>query len=232
MKCTIELQGKTYQSADFTERQLTGFLAAVIGSTGLAIGEIFDQSFADAGISNKALKTYNSAESADRDLAYWFGKLIPFCDASSDSINTVELITVATVLMQNLYTDSSQHGDTGAIVAPEFQRPINWAQTIRETEIICQDRDLKYPPRSTLSPNEIHAIGHASREMNHSYTLVECWYQWWKAIESIEEEPLSVTESIDLIIQESENPFNAPDSDRYYTLIHAYLQTQEEPIAA
>lgn len=218
MKCAIEIQGKRYESADFTERQCTGFLAAVIGSNGMAVGEIFDQAFTDAGISNKALKTYNSAESADRDLAYWFGKLVPSCDIPIDSINTIELITIATVLMQNLYADAPPQ----AKVAPP--RPTNLGKTIRETEIISQDSSLNYPPRSTLTDDEIHAIGYAARGMNHSHAIVECWYQWWKAIDSIDEESLDPKDALDLIIEQSGNPFTETDSIRYYTLIQAYLQ--------
>lgn len=221
MKCAIEIKGNRYDSVDFNERHVTGFLSG-LGSWGINLKEFFEGILAGESSTSALWKEHADSafreftmRQANENMAYILEIVFPSLKVGINDLDTTELCEVANQMMMAWAKD---------LQVKNQESPTN--------SIYGDGLDLKYPPRSTLSPSEVHAIGHASREMNHSYALVECWYQWWKAIESIEEEPLSVTESIDLIIQESENPFNAPDSDRYYTLIQAYLQTQDEPIAA
>lgn len=240
MQCNLTIRGKSYPSADFTERQVSGFLAATIGSTGMNIGSVFQNAFTDAGAAGEVLKQYDSAESAERDLAYWSKKLIPTLDVAIDSLDTTELIAIATALTEEL--TASPPSSTPPIVTQTppgpcgfeaLQARVEAKKDVSEKEGIAPD-DLNYPPdRLPLTEAEIRAIGYASREMSHPYTLVECWYQWWKAIDEIEGEPVHPQDAIELIFEESGNPFTEPDSIRYYTLTQAHLQlSAEEAIAA
>jgi hypothetical protein len=62
MKCTLELYGKSYESTEFTERQVTGFIAAACGMTGINIRDIFQSLINFNGLKGKGFREYDSTD--------------------------------------------------------------------------------------------------------------------------------------------------------------------------
>ena len=235
MKCTLELNGKSYKSEEFTDRHVFTMVAS-INAGGMNVRSLFEKMLGTVIVENSELFDKTGMDSifrefdmatADRNIEYILKTVFPTLPAKLNHLTTADLISIAGPMLLEI---AKTEGDIAVLAKPEGDNPTPPPPI---APAVDPSADLKYPPgRVPLSDDEIHAIGYVSREMNHAYPLVECWYQWWKAIEAVEGDPLQDNDTIDLIIEESGTTFNQPDSDRYHVLIQSYLQTQTSAIAA
>jgi hypothetical protein len=235
MKCKLDLNGKSYESGEFTDRHVFTMVASV-NAGGMNVRSLFEKMLGTAAVEKSELFDKTGMDSlfrefdmatADKNIEHILRTVFPTLTTRLNQLTTADLINITGPMLLELV--KSEVSIEALVPDSAGSRPASPTPIDQEEDL----SHLKYPPvRVALSDDEIHAIGHASRETNHAYPLVECWYQWWKAIEAVEGYPLQDGEAIDLIIQESGMAFGQPDSDRYHVLIQAYLQNQMAVVTA
>ena len=219
MKCTLELYGKSYESTEFTERQVTSFIAASCGATGINIRDLFQSLINFKGLEGKGFRDYNSIESAERDLSGLLKKVFPTLDRHIDSLDTEELILIVTPMLGALKVTPKSL----AVVPVEAIEP----EPI--TEVV--PFDWEYPTTGIdqiLSSEETAAIAYTSKETGTDESKINCWFQWWKAVNDGEKVTPAVAISV---LLDFTSQFTEVECDRYYVLTEAYLQNSV-PIAA
>ena len=231
MKCTLELYGKSYESTEFTERQVTGFIAASCGVTGINIRDLFQSLINFKGLEGKGFRDYDSIESAERDLSYLLAKVFPTLDRHIDSIDTAELIEIVTPMLNALNVGpkslaviptepiASQGEETSAalaLVRDHFNKQHPIADTVEAST------SWEYPPDDlwVLSEEEEMAIDYASQISTDETTKIHCWYQWWRSVN--EGDPVTPAVAIELI-RDFTKQFTELECERYYALIEAHL---------
>lgn len=208
MKCTLNLYGKTYESNEFTERQVSLFLAASAGATGINIKDLFEELMGAQQMPVKGLREYSSLESAEKDLALVLKRVFPTLERSIESIDTSELIAIV--------------------------KPMLFALAGVEDSI--DPEPLTYPPElKSLTEVERIAIDYAASELNAESELINCWYQWWVAVNASESDTdydLTPAQMLELIGELSEEPrFDYAFSSRCYALIMARLEADSTALA-
>ena len=220
MKCTLELYGKSYESTEFTERQVTSFIAASCGATGINIRDLFQSLINFKGLEGKGFRDYNSIESAERDLSGLLKKVFPTLDRHIDSLDTEELILIVTPMLGALKVTPKSL----AVV------PVEAIDVEPITEVV--PFDWEYPPTTDtdrlLSSKEAAAIAYTAKETGTDESKINCWYQWWKVVNDGEK----VTPAVAInVLLDFTSQFTEAECDRYYVLTEAYLQNSV-PIAA
>lgn len=224
MKCILELYGKTYQSTEFTERQVTAYIAAACGMTGINIRDLFQSLVNFNGLEGKGFRDYDSMEFAERDLAYILSKVFPTLDRHVDSIDTTELVTIVGPMLNALNVAPKAL----AVIPAE---PIAAIEPIVEVEPIA----WVYPPGENIlmSPQEEEAIDYASQVSSAEPAKIRCWYAWWKAVN--DGESVSTAVAIDVLMEFTKRQFTEQECGRYYALITAHIEKSlaiGTPIAA
>jgi hypothetical protein len=211
MRCILDLYGKQYQSEEFTERQVSAFIAAACGCTGMNILAILEDALTTEA---KVFREYDSIERAEKDLAYLLSKLFPTLERSVDSLDTTELITIITPMAEALN--------------PKGETPVIPLQTAPFGEAIA----LENPPvLKAINKAEQGAIAYAAKTMGHAVRYVDSWYQWWKTVYD-PTDGFTPAETIAVLHELGPKYLKLEDSDRYYSLITAYLESQQDAIAA
>ena len=231
MKCTLELYGNSYESTEFTERQVTGFIAASCGMTGINIRDLFQSLINFKGLEGKGFRDYDSIEAAERDLSYLLAKVFPTLDRHVDSIDTAELIEIVTPMLNALNV-----GPESLAVVP--------VESIEQSDDVCFPNvapldssddvapiEWECPPGETLllSPQEEEAIDYASHVCSAEPAKIRCWYSWWKAVN--DGESVSTAVAIDVLMEFTKQQFTEQECGRYYALITAHLEKELAPIA-
>ena len=220
MKCTLELYGKTYQSTEFTERQVTAFIAAACGATGINIRDLFQSLVNFKGLEGKGFRDYDSIESAERDLTHLLDKVFPTLDRHIDSIDTTELVTIVGPMLNALNVApkalAAIPAEPIAVIEPiEEAYPIAWV----------------YPPDELppLTPQEEEAIDYASQVSRSGLPEMRCWYAWWKSVNDGESVSTAVAIEVLMEFTEFTEQFTEQECGRYYALITAYLEKSLAP---
>ena len=223
MKCTLELYGKRYESTEFTERQVTAFIAASCGATGINIRDLFQSLVNFKGLEGKGFRDYDSIESAERDLARLITKVFPTLDRHIDSLDTAELIEIVTPMLKAL-------NNAPKSLAVVESAPIEQSDDVWEAKVTPLDDSAdvepivwEYPPGEILllSPQEEDAIGYASQVSSAEPAKVRCWYAWWQAVNDGE----SVTPAVAIeVLRQFTKQFTEEECGRYYALVTAHLQ--------
>ena len=209
MKCTLELYGKSYQSTEFTERQVTAFIAASCGATGINIRKLFQSLINFEGLEGQGFRDYDSIESAERDLSSLLKKVFPTLDRHIDSLDTSELILIVTPMLNAL--NVAPKSLAVVPVEPTAIEPIAW----------------EYPPGDPflLSPQEEEAIDYASQTVKVEPSKMRCWYQWWKAVNDPDSDGDAVTPAVAIeVLIDFTKQFTEAECGRYYALITAHLE--------
>ena len=217
MKCTLELYGKSYPSTEFTERQVTGFIAAACGMTGINIRDIFQSLINFNGLKGKGFREYDSTESAERDLSYILSKVFPTLDRHIDSIDTEELILIVTPMLNALNVTPKS-----LAVVPVEPTAVEPIEPVIEMWV--------YPPGETLllTAQEEEAIDYASQVSSAEPAKIRCWYAWWQTVN--DGESVSTAVAIEVLMDFTKQ-FTEQECGRYYALVMAHLE-KTEPIAA
>ena len=220
MKCTLELYGKSYESTEFTERQVTLYIAAACGMTGINIRDLFQSLINFKGLEGKGFRDYDSTESAERDLAYVLKKVFPTLDRHVDSIDTAELIAIVTPMLNALNV-----GPKSLAVVPVESIAI---APIVDVEV--EPIDWEYPQGKILllTPQEENALDYASEVSDAEPAKIRCWYAWWQAVNEGEE--VSTAVAIE-VLRDFTQQFTEEECGRYYALVTAHLE-KLAPIAA
>lgn len=232
MKCTLELYGKTYQSTEFTERQVSLFLAASAGATGINIKDLFEELMGAQQMPVRGLREYNSLESAEKDLALVLKRVFPTLERSIESIDTSELIAIVKPMLFALAgVEDAIEDDSAQIASPELI-----AETALESELISPwltPTDLNFPPVvANLTPQELDAIESAANAVSQPAETIECWYQWWRSIVDVGGEEIDDGDAFEILAEFSKGQFTIDDSTRIASALMPYLQPVPEPIAA
>ena len=235
MKCTLELYGKTYESTEFTERQVSLFLAASAGATGINIKDLFEDLMGAQDMPVRGLREYNSLESAEKDLALVLKRVFPTLERSIESIDTAELIAIVKPMLFALAGVEESIGQTEALIE-EDSLLTKIDESIKDTKF-WKNEPLRYPPEiKTLTNAERIAIDYAASQMNVDIALPTCWYQWWQAVNASESETdynLTPAQLIELISEFSEEPrFDYTFSSRCYALLMANLESSAIEVVA
>ena len=196
MKCTLELYGKSYESTEFTERQVTAFIAAACGATGINIRDLFQSLVNFNGLEGKGFRDYDSIESAERDLSHLLKKVFPTLDRHIDSIDTTELVTIVGPMLNALN------------VAPKALAAIPVEPiAVVETTVDVDPIDWVYPPGEIIlmTPEEDEAIGYTSQVSRAEPAKIRCWYAWWKAVN--DGESVSTAVAIDVLLEFTKKQF-------------------------
>ena len=237
MKCILELYGKTYQSTEFTERQVTAFIAAACGATGINIRKLFQSLVNFDGLEGQGFRDYDSIESAERDLSHLLKKVFPTLDRHIDSIDTTELVTIVGPMLNALNVAPKA---LAAIPAEPIEKP-NPLDNVWVTESVktvdvepIEPIEWVYPPGeiTLLTPQEKEAIDYASQVSGAEPAKIRCWYVWWKAVN--DGESVSTAVAID-VLRDFTKQFTEQECGRYYALVTAHLEKTapiETPIAA
>lgn len=226
MKCTIEFNGQKFDSANFTERHVTGFIAG-LGAWGINLKEFFEQIFSSEVSTANTWHTYAGSafrefdmEQADRNLSYLIRTVFPGMVIEINDLDTSDLLAIVTPMVTTWAAELRAAKTADAQTASNEQV---------SPGIYGDDLELDYPQESPeLATNELHAIGYAARTMNHSFALIHCWYQWFKMFQSLDGTEINIVDILDLIVEQSP-VFNKVDSDRYYAIIQAYLKESKSP---
>ena len=223
MKCTLELYGKTYESTEFTERQVTTFIAASCGATGINIRYLFQSLINFKGLEGKGFRDYDSIEAAERDLSHILKKVFPTLDRHVDSIDTAELIEIVTPMLNALNV-----GPKSLAVVPV--ESIEQSDDVWEAKVTPLDSsddvapiDWAYPTIEILplTPQEEDAIDYASQVSGSTPAKMKCWYAWWQAVNEGEE--VSTAVAIEVLMQFTQQ-FTEQECGRYYALVTAHLE--------
>ena len=222
MKCVLELYGKSYESTEFTERQVTGYIAAACGMTGINIRDLFQSLINFNGLKGKGFRDYPSTESAEIDMVFILAKVFPTLDRDIDSIDTEELILIVTPMLGAL--NKTPKSLAVVPVEPTAIVPVESAAAVEAI-------DWEYPPGDTLllSPQEEEAIDYASQVSLSSPAKIKCWFAWWQSVNEGEE--VSTAVAIDVLMEFTEQQFTEDECGRYYALVTAHLE-KTAPIAA
>lgn len=231
MKCILELYGKSYESTEFTERQVTGFIAASCGVTGINIRDLFQSLINFKGLEGKGFRDYDSIESAERDLAYLLAKVFPTLDRHIDSIDTAELIEIVTPMLNALNVGPKSLAVVP--VAPIAQLDNVWESKIApldDSAYVESSIEWEYPPCETLllSVQEEEALDYASQVSRAEPAKMRCWYAWWQTVNEGEE--VSTAVAIE-VLRSFTQQFTEEECGRYYALVTAHLE-KLAPIAA
>ena len=231
MKCTLDLYGKTYPSTEFTERQVTGYIAAACGMTGINIRDLFQSLINFKGLEGKGFRDYDSIESAERDMTFLLKKVFPTLDRHVDSLDTAELIEIVTPMLNALNVSPKSL----AVVPVATSDPIDnaWAtesvKTVDVEPIESVPEMWEYPTidRLPLSPQEEEAIDYASQVSGSEPAKIKCWFAWWQSVN--DGEPVSTAVAIE-VLMEFTHQFTEQECGRYYALVTAHLE-KAAPIA-
>ena len=222
MKCTLELYGKSYASTEFTERQVSLFLAASAGATGINIKDLFEELMGAQQMPVRGLREYNSLESAEKDLALILKRVFPTLERSVESIDTSELISIVKPMLFAL-AGVEESISTGSIDSSQSESDSPWLTPI----------DLEFPPvLVSLTPQELGAIESAANEISQSSEMVECWYQWWRSIYDVGGDVIEDGDAFEILADFSKGQFTIDDSVRISAALMPYLEPAPEPIAA
>lgn len=229
MKCTLELYGKTYQSTEFTERQVSLFLAASAGATGINIKDLFEDLMGAQQMPVRGLREYNSLESAEKDLAFVLKRVFPTLERSIESVDTSELISIVKPMLFALAgvdetIESVEIEDSSQIALPKPTKSASpWLTPM----------DLDFPPvLANLTPQELAAIESAANDVSQSTETIECWYQWWRSIVDVGGEAIDDGDAFEILAEFSKGQFTIDDSTSIASALMPYLQPAPEPIAA
>lgn len=216
MKCVLELYGKSYESTEFTERQVTSFIAASCGATGINIRDLFQSLINFKGLEGKGFRDYDSIKSAERDLSDLLKKVFPTLDRHIDSIDTEELILIVTPMLGAL--NATPKSLAVVPVEPTAVEPI---EPVIEMWV--------YPPGETLllTPQEEEAIDYASQVSSAEPAKIRCWFAWWQTVN--DGESVSTAVAIEVLMDFTKQ-FTEQECGRYYALVMAHLE-KTEPIA-
>ena len=230
MKCTLEIYGKSYESTEFTERQVTLYIAAACGMTGINIRDLFQSLINFKGLEGKGFRDYDSAESAERDLVYVLQKVFPTLDRHVDSIDTAELVAIVTPMLKALNV-----GPKSLAVAPvESIAPSDPLDNAWVTESVktvdVEPIEWEHPPVEVLllTSQEEEAIDYASQVSMTEPAKMRCWYAWWQTVNEGEE--VSPAVAIE-VLRSFTKQFTEEECGRYYALVTAHLE-KTAPIAA
>lgn len=113
MKCQLEFKGKTYQSADYTDRHLSIIVATTGELTGFNTKELFESVFKDfleaSQESNsgelfgiKMLRSYDSLSRAERDFTETLKYVFPSFPYTVHTLGTEDLINIAIAIAGGL----------------------------------------------------------------------------------------------------------------------------------
>lgn len=235
MKCTLELYGKTYESTEFTERQVSLFLAASAGATGINIKDLFEGLMGSQNMPVRGLREYNSLESAEKDLALVLKRVFPTLERSIESIDTSELISIVQPMLFALAGVEESIPTEPEMSPPseDIYRNVGEPESHPEQELLTAGAqiaiDWEYPPDDlwVLSKEEEMAIDYTSQVSTAEPTKIHCWYQWWRSVN--EGDAVSPAVAIELI-RDFTDQFTELECERYYALIQAHLAPR--PIAA
>ena len=218
MKCTLELYGKSYESAEFTERQVTAYIAAACGMTGVNIRDKFQSLVNFKGLEGNAFRDYNSMEFAERDLAHILSKVFPTLDRHIDSIDTTELVMIVLPMLNALNVAPKAL----AVIPAE---PISTVEAVVDVDPTIE---WVYPTVSIppLTPQEDDAIDYTSQVSRAEPAKIRCWYAWWKAVN--DGESVSTAVAIEVLLDFT-TQFTEQECGRYYALITAHLEKSLAP---
>jgi len=214
MKCVLELYGKSYPSTEFTERQVTGYIAAACGMTGINIRDLFQSLINFNGLKGKGFRDYPSTESAEIDMVFILAKVFPTLDRHIDSIDTEELILIVTPMLGALNATPKS-----LAVVPVEPTAIIPVESTAAVEAI----DWIYPPGEVLllTSQEEEAIDYASQVSRSEPDKTRCWYAWWRTVNDGEE--VSTAVAIE-VLRDFTQQFTEQECGRYYALITAHLE--------
>ena len=217
MRCTLELYGKSYESTEFTERQVTAFIAAACGATGINIRDLFQSLVNFKGLEGKGFRDYDSIESAERNLAHLLAKVFPTLDRHIDSIDTTELVTIVGPMLNAL-------NDAPKALAVIPVEPIATVDAVVEVDPI----EWVYPPGEIIlmTPEEDEAIDYTSQVSRASLAKIRCWCAWWKTVN--DGESVSTAVAIEVLLDFTKQ-FTEQECGRYYSLITAHLEKSLAP---
>lgn len=208
MRFKLELNGKKYESASFADRHFFSFMAAFSNTSGLTLREMLNEQFAETypsadQFTGGMLKSYPSLEDAEKDLKYLFEKIFPTIEVGPDDLCVEEFMGII--------------GQMGSAYAASKN-----ADAQAPTEI--KQKTLTQPPDIELSDTENNAVTEAAKELGTERTIVDCWYQWWKALDEADEDKLPVNDALEVIIDVSKNDFDLDETLTFHKTISRILK--------
>jgi len=229
MKCTLELYGKTYESTEFTERQVSLFLAASAGATGINIKDQFESLMGSQDMPVRGLREYNSLESAEKDLALVLKRVFPTLERSIESIDTSELISIVKPMLFALAGVEEPLSTEPETYSPseDIYRNVGEPEFPPDQKLLTVDAqiaiDWAYPPGEILllTPQEEEAIDYASQVSKSEPAKMRCWYAWWQTVN--DGEKVSTAVAIEVLMQFTQQ-FTQQECGRYYALMTAHLE--------
>lgn len=226
MKCILELNGEKYESTEFTERQVSLFLAASAGATGVNVKDLFEGLMGAKNLPVKGLREYSSLESAEKDLDFVLKRVFPTSNLSIDSLDTADLVTIVLPMLFAL-VGMEAPVDATTPTEPTEDSPESSSESSRP------EADLFSPPvLADLTGLELDAIELASLELDETYQVIECWYQWWRSIVDVGGSDIDDADAFEILEDFTKGGFSIERSTRIYAALKTQLQAQPEPIAA